>query len=107
MKKVIRIFILCVATIFCSCDKGYEVRFANFYLEAMDSVYVGDTKVIFVNVPLESATEYQKIGRGNHSIRMVTKSKKVLFGTIPIPSTGTGKRTIQVDGIKQVSILED
>jgi len=100
-------FICCFIIVFCSCDKGYEVRFTNFYLEPMDSVIIGDPKVTFTNIELETTTHYQKIGRGDHSIRMVTRSKKVFFGVIPIPGSGTGKRTIQVDGIKQVSILED
>jgi len=106
MKSLVFLFIVC-SILFSSCDKGYEVRFTNFYTEAMDSVIIGDPKITFTNIAQETTTPYQKIIRGDHSIRMVTKSKKVFFGVVPIPGSGTGKRTIQVDGIKQISILED
>lgn len=97
-------FFLLIAS---SCSKGYEVRFTNYYTEPMDSVIVGNDAVIFSGVKTESSTDYKKIGKGNHSVRFVTDSKKVFYSTFDVAGSGSGKKTIQVDAIQQVSILED
>jgi hypothetical protein len=89
-----------------SCSKGYEIRFSNFYIEKMDSVVIGDNKVVFTNIDRETSTEYKKIARGKYSINCVAANKKRFSTEIFIPGQGTGKRTVQIDAISQVSILE-
>lgn len=98
--------ILCVLS-FASCDKGYEVRFTNYYIEPMDSVIIGDRMIVFTAVELQASTGYNAIGKGKHSIQCVSKTKKRFSSEINIPSSGKGKRTIQIDGINQISILEE
>lgn len=90
-----------------SCSKGYEVNFTNYYIEPIDSVIVGNNLVVFTNIAIETTSEYKKIGKGNHSIKCISQSKKIFYSTIHISGTGSGKRNIQVDGIQQISILED
>lgn len=90
-----------------SCDKGYQVRFTNFYIEPMDSVIVGNNKIVYKDVALETTTDYYKLAKGKYAIRFITKTKKNFYSSISIPSKGTGKRTIQIDGIEQVSIFEE
>lgn len=90
-----------------SCSKGYEVSFLNYSTEPVDSVVVGNNAVVFVEVPLETNTGYRKIGKGRHSVKIVTRSKRVVYGELNIAGTGSGRRTIQIDAIRQVSILED
>jgi hypothetical protein len=104
-KSYIFLFILVIVLV--SCDKGYEVRFSNFYIEPMDSVYLPGTSIVFKNVETEQNTGYQKISKGKHAILLVSKNKTRMQSQIDVPSTGTGKLTIQVDGIKQISILEE
>jgi len=97
----------CAALALVSCDKGYEVRFTNYYIEPMDSVVVGTDKIVYKSVDLETTTDYYKLSKGKHAIRFVTKTKKKFYSSITIPSKGSGKRTIQIDGIEQVSIFEE
>lgn len=92
---------------FSSCSKGYEVSFSNYYTESMDSVIVGHNAVVFVNVGTGAQTDYQKIGKGEHSVKMITHSKKVIYSRLSISGSGGGRRIIQIDAIEQISILED
>lgn len=98
----------CFAVFFLSsCGKGYKVRFTNYYTEQMDSVIIGNNKIVFTTVLPEATTDFTTLSKGNYSVKFISKSKKVFNSTISIPKTGTGKRTIQIDGITQVSILEE
>lgn len=93
--------------VLCSCDKGYQVRFSNLYIEPMDSVTINNGKIIFTDVGLQTITEYKKITKGKFPVMMVSKSKKRIHSFIDVPSQGSGKLTIQVDGISQVAVLEE
>lgn len=103
--KLIFAFLICLS--FASCDKGYEVRFTNFYIEPMDSVVIGSNKIVFKQVALETTTDFQKLSKGKYNIQFITKTKKRFHSSITIPSKGTGKRTIQIDGIEQISVFEE
>ncbi|MES2679101.1 MAG: hypothetical protein V4635_04415 [Bacteroidota bacterium] len=97
------------AIVFClvSCDKGYQVRFINYNTEPMDSVIIGDNHVVFTNVDFKSVTDYQKIKKGNYSVTCISKTKKKFQSTITIPKNGDGKRSIQIDAVNSISVLED
>jgi hypothetical protein len=101
------IFLLAVVLAAASCSKGYEVRFTNYYIEPMDSVIIGNNTVVFKAIELQASTGFSKIERGKYPIRCISKTKKKFSSEITIPSTGKGKRTIQIDGISQISILEE
>ncbi|MDI1356432.1 MAG: hypothetical protein PSX36_16060 [bacterium] len=90
-----------------SCDKGYEVRFTNYYIEPMDSVVVGNNAIVFKNVELQKTTDFTKLSKGTYQIRLITTTKKRFYTSLTIPKTGTGKRTIQIDAITQMAILEE
>lgn len=90
-----------------ACDKGYEVRFTNYYTEPVDSVVVGVNKVVFQDVAFKQTTGYQPLAKGKYGVTIISRSKKIIYGSVEIPATGTGKYTIQVDGIKQVAQLQD
>ena len=90
-----------------SCDKGYEVRFTNYYIEPMDSVVLGNNKIVFVKIGLENSSDFSKISKGTYPITLISQSKKKFYTSIVIPKKGSGKRTIQIDGISQISILEE
>ena len=110
MKKIKFLFITVlslVCIIFSSCGKGYETRVTNYDNEPLDTVIIGNGVIIFTQIEREATTEYRKITSGDQSIKFITKTKKVYNATISIPKKGTGKRTIQIDGLNNVSILED
>jgi hypothetical protein len=108
MKNSLQIAVLITLAIFtASCDKGYEVRFTNYYTESMDSVIIGDNKLVFTLVEFKQTTEYRTIKKGKYQITCISKSKKKFYDEMVIPSRGSGKRTIQIDGINQISVLED
>lgn len=92
---------------FCSCGKGYEVRFTSYNTEIIDTVIVGSSEIVFAQIDRQATTEYNKIKSGDKSIKCITKTKKVYTSKISIPKKGTGKRTIQIDGLNRISILED
>jgi hypothetical protein len=73
----------------------------------MDSVIVGNNKVVFKNILHDSTTEFNKISKGNYQVLFISKTKRKFASTLSIPKTGSGKRTIQIDGISQISILEE
>lgn len=103
----LNIFLVLLVLIQVSCDKGYEVRFTNYYIEPMDSVIIGNRLIVFTAVELQASTGYSKIQKGKHAIECISKTKKRFSSEINIPSSGKGKRTIQIDGINQISILEE
>lgn len=102
-----KLFILLLVFLLSACDKGYQVRFTNYYIQPMDSVVIGNRIIVFKNVGLQSTTEYKKLMAGKHGVYMYTKSDGQIPAEIVIPSKGTGKRTLQIDAIKQVVLLED
>ena len=107
MKNLIHSCSLFLALFFASCDKGYQVRFSNLYIEPMDTVVINNGKIVFTDIGLQSTTEYKKISKGKFDVVMVSKSKKRIHSTIDVPSHGSGKLTIQIDGISQVAVLEE
>jgi hypothetical protein len=73
----------------------------------MDSVVIGNNKLVLQNVKFEETTQFYNLSKGKYGINCVSKSKKRFSSSFTIPSSGTGKRTIQIDGISQISILEE
>ncbi len=92
--------------IFLSCGKGYEVRVTNRYIEDMDSVIIGE-KIFYENVKRQETTEYQKLIKGTFYVTFVCKSKKRINSSITIPNKKSGKRTIQIDGLGLITVLQD
>lgn len=101
--RIILTFLVAFAA--ASCDKGYRVRFANYYVERIDTVSISGTP-FFSMVETEHVTDFKKITKGDHPVRFVSQGGRVFATSIHIPSTGTGDRTLQVDAISQVSVLE-
>ena len=92
---------------FASSDKGYKQSFANYYTEAMDSVVVGNNKIVFQNVqPLET-TGFYNINKGTYGVTFITKSKKKFYSSITVPKTGTGNKTLEIDATVQIQVLEE
>ena len=90
-----------------ACDKGgYQVRFTNLYTEEIDTLVVGLSGASFSNIEVKSTTEYQNAKQGTHALRFVTRSGQRFFGSFRVPSKGSGKYTIQIDGIKQINVYE-
>lgn len=90
-----------------SCDKGYEVRFRNYYLEPMDSVIIGDNKVVYTNIEVKASTEFKSISQGTYMLKCISKSNKVFESQLEIPKNGSGQRTIQVDGLGTIDVFEE
>lgn len=90
-----------------SCSKGYEVKFTNYYIEPMDSVVIGNNLVVFTNVYQETASDYRKIQKGKHTVKFVSGTKKVFYSVLSVSGSGSGKLNILIDGINQISVLED
>jgi hypothetical protein len=107
MKSYFLLITASVVFIFSSCDKGYELRFTNLYIDRMDSVVVGNNKIVHTDVSRDSTTGYKKIQKGKHAIRCVSRNGKKFYSSIFIPSRGSGKRTIQIDAVEQISIFEE
>jgi hypothetical protein len=105
--KYLTLPLLVLTLLLCACDKGYEARISNYYFETLDSVIVGESGALFTNVAFKQTTSYLPVKQGKHSLEFITRSKKRIRGTFEVPKTGTGKYTLQLDGIQQVSILED
>jgi len=99
--------ILLTLLLLSSCDKGYEARFVNYYNERMDSVIVGASGAIFTNVDFKQTTTYLPVKQGKHALEFITASKRRFRGLFTVPANGTGRYTIQIDGIQQISILEE
>jgi hypothetical protein len=101
----IPLLIITLSFLFGSCDKGYRVRFANYHTERMDTVLIGD-KLYFTLVEPQQVTEYLKVTRGTHGVKLVTKSGLNFHSEMKIPSSGSGDRTLQIDAISQIDVLE-
>lgn len=91
----------------CSCDKGYEIRFSNFFLEPMDSVVFGNNQIVFTNIERNATTAFTPIKSGDYHVTCITRSKQRLDTNIQIPKKGGGSRSLQVDGLKTFSLLEE
>lgn len=106
--KNLFIFILFASgIIFSSCSKGYEVRVSNYNNETLDSVVIGNNTLVFTQVEKQATTEFRKIKAGTYNITFITKTKNEYGSSITIPSKHDGKRTIQIDGVNAISILEE
>lgn len=106
--KIPFIFILFFCgIIFSSCSKGYEVRVSNFNNETLDSVVIGSNTIVFTQVEKQATTEFRKIKAGTYTVTFITKTKNEYGSSITIPKKDGGKRTIQIDGINSISILEE
>ena len=90
-----------------SCTKDYQVRVTNYNTEVLDTVIIGNDKIIFTAIKKETTTDYKTIPKGNYTIKCISKIKKVYTSTLSIPKKEGGKRTIQIDGLNAVSILEE
>lgn len=100
-------FYISMLILLVSCDKGYQVRFSNFYTKSMDSVNIGQGKVLFTNIASQQTTEYKKISKGKYEVWCTASDKKRFKTVLEIPGDGTGSRTIQIDAISQVAVLEE
>lgn len=105
--KLPAFLILIPAALLVSCSKGYEVRFANYSTERMDSVIIGNNKLVFTNVERQTETEYSGLKAGNYAVVCVSESKKRQSSSISLSRNGNGKRIIQIDGTGTINILED
>lgn len=106
-KVFITVFLIALSVFFTSCGKGYEVRLTNYNTEVIDSLIIGNSDIVFAQTDRQTTTEYKKISSGEKTIRCITKTRKTYSSSISIPKRGTGKRTIQIDGLNRISILED
>lgn len=102
-----RYFIFSCALFLASCSKGYDVRFVNYYTETMDTVIIGKNTIVFTNIAPEKETEFKHIKRGKYPFTCVSHSGKRFSSEFFIPGNGSGKRTIQIDAIAQLSVLEE
>lgn len=96
-----------VFILFSACAKGYQVRVSNYNTEILDSVIIGNNEIVFTQIGLQSTTEYRNIKSGDKTIKCITKTKKKYNSSISIPKKDSGKRTMQIDGINSISVLED
>jgi hypothetical protein len=101
------ISVLLGLVLFTSCDKGYDLRFVNFYLEPMDSVIVGSDVLVFTNIETQSSSAFMKIKKGTYGVRCISKTKKQFSTEINIPSKGSGQRSLQIDGLATFVLLEE
>lgn len=107
LKKIFYFIIFLTTLLFVSCDKGYDVRVTNYYIETLDSVVIGDRQIVFSSILPESTTDFKHITRGQHSVIFYTKSNQKFYYSFFISSKGSGKRTIQIDAIKQINVFEE
>jgi hypothetical protein len=99
-------FTIVAALLLTACDKGYRVRFANYYIERMDSVIISG-QLQFSMIERQQVTDYKEIKKGKHDVRCVAKDGRNFSTSLQIPSSGGGDRTIQIDAVSQVSVLEN
>lgn len=104
----VRFLLLLVSALFLfsSCDKGYDVRFTNLYLEPLDSVLIGD-KIVFSGIEVNQTTEYRHVASGKLPIKCISKTKKTFSSEMEIPKNGSGKRTVQIDGLGTIDVFEE
>ena len=81
LKSHLLVLILPVV-LFTSCGKGYEVRFTNYYTEPIDSVVIGENKLVLKDVELQDDTDYYALSKGKYSVQIISKTKK-RFCSIP------------------------
>ncbi len=100
--------LILVPLLFTGCKKKYRVSVANYYLLRLDSVVIGNRAVIFTDIAPETRTDYREITSGEHSVRFYPPGEGLFYGTAKLPRNGPGgDHTIQVDGLKQVSVFQD
>ncbi len=99
--------LLCIVSLMflTGCDKGYRLRVSNYYTATLDSVIVGERTIVVKDLAPMTSSEYQKIKRGQYFIRLMS-GNKTFTTSIFIPGKGEGNRSVQIDGIEQVSIIE-
>jgi len=90
-----------------SCGKGYKVRVANYYTEDLDSVIVGNYKVVFADIARNQTSDFKNLSKGKYQVVFRAKNNKSFRSEVFIPSSGTGQRTLQIDGSTQIVILEE
>ncbi len=90
-----------------SCDKGYDLRFTNYYLEPIDSVVIGANILVFTDIETQTSSSFMKIKNGKYGVNCVAKSKKRFSTEIEIPSKGSGNRSLQMDGLATFVLLEE
>lgn len=69
--------------LFASCGKGYEVRFTNYYTEPIDSVVIGENKLVLKDVELQDDTDYYALSKGKYNVQIISKTKNVFI--LPLP----------------------
>ena len=89
-----------------ACEKGYRVRVSNFYYERLDSVIIGNRAVIFTGIDTLATTEYTNISSGKHRVECLTSGGERFSGLAPLRKGGSGDHTIQIDGLKQITVVE-
>jgi len=89
-----------------SCGKGYQIRCSNYYTEDMDTVKIGKD-ILFTKVKKFATTDFEKIKRGKYNITFISSKREFFYSSIFIPGSGGGARTVQIDAVKQISILEE
>lgn len=104
MKLIVCILLSLI--LFSACDKGYQIRFNNLYTEKMDSVSVGDKKIIFTDIEPGASTAYTVIARGQYEAKCVSKTKKRFSVSFFVSGKGSGTKTIQVDASGQTQLIE-
>lgn len=90
-----------------SCDKGYDLRFINYYVEPMDSVVIGSSAIVFTNIETQNSSAFMSIKKGKYTVTCISKSKKQFLTEIEIPSKGSGQRSLQMDGLATFVLLEE
>ena len=106
LKLITRLFIF-VALFFISCGKGYKVRVSNYSTERIDSVIIGNNKLVFKEIDQEQTTDLYSLSKGNYNVTFINRSKRRFFTNLFISSKGGGQRTLQIDGLNHISVLEE
>ncbi len=107
MKPLKTILVLLHVVFITACDTGYEIRFSNYSTEVADSVVIGNNTIVYTDIPEMTSSAYQPIKRGHYDIRLLMKSGKTYTSNTFISGFGTGKLSLQVDAIGQVSVQAD
>lgn len=103
--KTLLLLVSC-ACLLSACDKGYQLRFTNLYIEKIDTLRVGLSGAVFTDIGVKETTSFVNVRQGLHALKFVTHSGQVFWGSCRIPAKGSGERTIQLDAIKQISVYE-
>jgi len=73
----------------------------------MDSVIIGDKQVVFTDIETQTTTELKKITKGRHGVTLVSKTKKRFYTYMFVSGKGQGNKTLQIDAIGQVAVLDE